>query len=56
MKLREYPRRKNENIKLLLIENDDMKMVDGRDEKYLDAEVMEVVPEDDVTEIWIMEV
>lgn len=56
MKLREYPRRKNENIKLLLIENDGTKMVDRRDEKYLDAEVMEVVPEDDVTEIWIMEV
>lgn len=57
MKLKEL-KVKHQEVKLLIIDSnqDDCIMVDGIKDEYLNYEVMETTEEDNVLEIWIMEV
>lgn len=57
MKLKEL-KVKHQEVKLLIIDHnqDDCIMVDGIKDEYLSYEVMETTEEDNVLEIWIMEV
>lgn len=57
MKLKEY-KVKHQEVKLLIINHnqDDCIVIDGIKDEYLNYEVMETTEEDNVLEIWIMEV
>lgn len=57
MKLKEY-KVKHQEVKLLIIDSnqDGCDVVDGIKDEYLEYEVMDTNEEDDVLEIWIMEV